>query len=104
MLGSYPMDVMLLATDLGVARRFYGDTLGLPLLLEDTQFLTFGCGGDSRLVVTKSTTGTREAVTVQTMFPPVPTAGVVQLKAPSGSETVADTNVAFAGTASVICA
>ena len=63
MLGSYPVDVMLLATDLGVARRFYGDTLGLPLLLEDTQFLTFGCGGDSRLVVTKSTTGTREEAT-----------------------------------------
>jgi catechol-2,3-dioxygenase len=55
--------VMLLATDLGVARRFYGDTLGLPLLLEDRQFLTFGGGGDSRLVVTKSTTGSREAVT-----------------------------------------
>jgi catechol-2,3-dioxygenase len=63
MLGSYPVDVMLLATDLGVARRFYGDTLGLPLLLENEQFLTFGCGGDSRLVVTKSTTGTREEAT-----------------------------------------
>jgi catechol-2,3-dioxygenase len=63
MLGSYPVDVMLLATDLEVARRFYGDTLGLPVLLEDPQFLTFGCGGDSRLVVTKSTTGTAEAVT-----------------------------------------
>ena len=60
MLGSYPVDVMLLATDLGVARRFYGDTLGLPLLLENEQFLTFACGGDSRLVVTKSTTGSRE--------------------------------------------
>ena len=63
MLGVYPVDVMLLATDLGVARRFYGDTLGLELLLEDPQFLTFGCGGDSRLVVTKSTTGTREEAT-----------------------------------------
>ena len=63
MLGSYPVDVMLLATDLGVARRFYGDTLGLPLLLENEQFLTFGCGGDSRLVVTKSTTGTHEEAT-----------------------------------------
>jgi hypothetical protein len=50
MLGSYPVDVMLLATDLGVARSFYGDTLGLPLLLENEQFLTFCCGGDSRLV------------------------------------------------------
>jgi catechol-2,3-dioxygenase len=63
MLGSYPVDVMLLATDLGVARRFYEDTLGLPLLLEDEQFLTFACGGDSRLVVTHSTTGTREEAT-----------------------------------------
>jgi catechol-2,3-dioxygenase len=63
MLGQHPVDVMLLATDLGVARRFYEGTLGLPVLLEDTQFLTFGCGGDSRLVVTKSTAGTAEEVT-----------------------------------------
>jgi catechol-2,3-dioxygenase len=63
MLGKHPVDVMLLATDLGVARRFYGDTLGLEVLLEDEQFLTFACGGDSRLVVTKSTTGTREEAT-----------------------------------------
>ena len=60
MLDKHPIDVMLLATDLGVARRFYGDTLGLEVLLEDTQFLTFACGGDSRLVVTKSTTGSRD--------------------------------------------
>jgi catechol-2,3-dioxygenase len=63
MLGSYPVDVMLLATDLGVARRFYEGTLGLPVLVADEQFVTFGCGGDSRLVVTKSTTGTREEAT-----------------------------------------
>jgi catechol-2,3-dioxygenase len=63
MLGQHPVDVMLLATDLGVARRFYEGTLGLPVLFADEQFVTFGCGGDSRLVVTKSTTGTAEAVT-----------------------------------------
>jgi catechol-2,3-dioxygenase len=63
MLGSYPVDVMLLATDLGVARRFYEGTLGLPVLVADEQFVTFGCGGDSRLVVTKSTAGTGEAAT-----------------------------------------
>ena len=57
MLDRYPVDVMLLATDLGVARSFYEDTLGLPLLVADEGFLTFGCGGDSRLVVTKSATG-----------------------------------------------
>jgi hypothetical protein len=40
---------------------------------------------------------------LQVMVPLVPTAGVVQVKTASGSEMVADTNVAFAGTASVIC-
>jgi len=63
MLANHPVDVMLLATDLGVARSFYAGTLGLPVLLEDEQFLTFGCGGGSRLVVTKSTTGTADQAT-----------------------------------------
>ena len=63
MLGDHPVDVMLLATDLGVARRFYGGTLGLQVLLDTEEFLTFGCGGDSRLVVTKSTTGTADQAT-----------------------------------------
>jgi catechol-2,3-dioxygenase len=54
---------MLLATDLAVARRFYADTLGLPVLLEDEQFLTFRCGGDSRLVVTHSSAGTADQAT-----------------------------------------
>jgi len=63
MLGDYPVDVMLLATDLDLARRFYADTLGLEVLLESGQFLTFGCGGDSRLVVTRSTTGAADAAT-----------------------------------------
>ena len=63
MLSNHPVDVMLLATDLGVARSFYADTLGLPVLLEDEQFLTFQCGGDSRLVVTRSSTGTADQAT-----------------------------------------
>ena len=63
MLGKHPVNVMLLATDLDVARGFYEGTLGLPVLVADEQFVTFGCGGDSRLVVTKSTTGTRDEVT-----------------------------------------
>ena len=63
MLGNHPVDVMLLATDLGTARSFYGDTLGLQVLLADEQFLTFRCGGDSRLVVTRSATGTHEQAT-----------------------------------------
>src|SRR4029453_8928115 len=63
MLGRYPLDVMLLATDLEVTRSFYGDTIGLEVLMEDGQFLTFGWGGGSRRVVPKTTTGAREAVT-----------------------------------------
>ncbi|MGH2970464.1 MAG: VOC family protein, partial [Solirubrobacteraceae bacterium] len=57
------VDGMLLATDLDVARDFYGNTIGLDILIEDDQFLTFKCGGGSRLVVTKSTTGTADEAT-----------------------------------------
>jgi catechol-2,3-dioxygenase len=63
MLAEHPIDVMLLATDLGVARQFYADKVGLKVLIESDDFLTFGCGGDSRLVVTRSSTGSSEAQT-----------------------------------------
>ena len=63
MLGSHPIDPMILATDLAVAREFYGDRIGLELLIESDDFLTFRCGGDSRLVVTRSATGTTEPQT-----------------------------------------
>jgi catechol-2,3-dioxygenase len=63
MLGDYPVDVMLLSTDLGVAKDFYNDRIGLEVILESDDFVTFACGGESRLVVTKSTTGSREDAT-----------------------------------------
>jgi catechol-2,3-dioxygenase len=63
MLADHPIDPMILATDLGVAKEFYGDRIGLELLLESDDFLTFSCGGDSRLVVTRSSTGTSEPQT-----------------------------------------
>jgi catechol-2,3-dioxygenase len=53
MLGNQPIDVMLLSTDLAVAKDFYGDRIGLEILIETDDFLTFKCGGDSRLVLTK---------------------------------------------------
>jgi predicted enzyme related to lactoylglutathione lyase len=62
-LASHPIDPMLLATDLAVAREFYGDRIGLEILIESDDFLTFACGGDSRLVVTRSSTGTGETQT-----------------------------------------
>ena len=63
MLADHPIDVMILATDLGAAREFYGDRIGLEVLIESDDFLTFRCGGDSRLVVTRSDTGTSESQT-----------------------------------------
>ena len=63
MLADHPIDPMILATDLAVAREFYGDRIGLELLIESDDFLTFRCGGDSRLVVTRSSTGTSEPQT-----------------------------------------
>ena len=63
MLAHNPIDPMILATDLAVAREFYGDKLGLEVLLESDDFLTFRCGGDSRLVVTRSSTGTTDPQT-----------------------------------------
>jgi catechol-2,3-dioxygenase len=63
MLGDHPIDVMLLATDLGAARNFYGRKVGLEIILDTDQFVTFRCGGDSRLVVTKSSIGSADAAT-----------------------------------------
>jgi catechol 2,3-dioxygenase-like lactoylglutathione lyase family enzyme len=63
MLIDHPVDVMLLSTDLAASRSFYEAALGLEVVLEDAQFLTFRCGGDSRLVVTRSTTGPTDEAT-----------------------------------------
>jgi catechol 2,3-dioxygenase-like lactoylglutathione lyase family enzyme len=63
MLADHPIDVMLLATDLDAARDFYGRKVGLEIILDSDQFVTFRCGGDSRLVVTRSSTGSADAAT-----------------------------------------
>jgi catechol 2,3-dioxygenase-like lactoylglutathione lyase family enzyme len=63
MLSKHPIDVMLTATDLAAARRFYGDKVGLEVVLESDDFVTFGCGGDSRLVVTRTTAPSGEQQT-----------------------------------------
>src|SRR5262245_54223314 len=63
MLAAHPIDVMLLATDLNTAKDFYGHKDGLEIVLESDQFITFGCGGDSRLVVTKSSAGSADRAT-----------------------------------------
>ncbi len=47
MLGDHPVDVMLLATDLAVARKFYAGTLGLEVLLETASGGSDGLAGQA---------------------------------------------------------
>lgn len=63
MLGEHPIDVVLLATDLESSKEFYAGKLGLEILNESEEAVTYKCGGDSRLAVTKSTTGTADEQT-----------------------------------------
>jgi catechol-2,3-dioxygenase len=63
MLADHPIDVMLTAPDLGAVKQFYGDGVGLEVLIESDDFVTFGCGGDSRLVVTRTSSPSSEQQT-----------------------------------------
>jgi catechol 2,3-dioxygenase-like lactoylglutathione lyase family enzyme len=63
MLGDHPIDVVLLATDLASSKDFYAGKLSLEILQESDEEITYKCGGDSRLTVTKSTTGTADEQT-----------------------------------------
>jgi hypothetical protein len=51
------------------------------VLLEDEQFLTFRCGGDGQLVVTKSTTGTADDATKASWRPANIASKVAELRA-----------------------
>ena len=63
MLAEHPIDVMLTAPDLGAVRQFYGDQVGLDVLIESDDFMTFRCGGASRLVVTRTSEPSTEQTT-----------------------------------------
>jgi catechol 2,3-dioxygenase-like lactoylglutathione lyase family enzyme len=63
MLGEHLIHPVLLATDLGAARDFYHDRLGLEILNESEAAIVFRCGGGTQLAVTKSTTGTADTQT-----------------------------------------
>jgi catechol-2,3-dioxygenase len=63
MLAEHPIDVMLTAPDLGAVRQFYGDQVGLDVLIESDDFITFRCGGASRLVVTRTSEPSTEQTT-----------------------------------------
>jgi catechol-2,3-dioxygenase len=63
MLAEHSIDVMLTAPDLGAAKRFYCERVGLEVLIESVDFVTFRCGGASRLVVTHSSTPSTDPTT-----------------------------------------
>jgi catechol 2,3-dioxygenase-like lactoylglutathione lyase family enzyme len=62
MLGDYSIDVVLLATDLAATRDFYRDKIGLELLNDSPNAVTFRCGSN-HLAITKSTIGTADEQT-----------------------------------------
>lgn len=60
MLGDHPLHIVLLAPDLDASKDFYADKIGLKILTESPEAVSFQCGGDSQLDVTKSTAGTAD--------------------------------------------
>jgi catechol 2,3-dioxygenase-like lactoylglutathione lyase family enzyme len=62
-LSESPIDVVLLATDLDASKDFYANKIGLLILNDNPEAVVFKCGGDSRLVISKSTAGTLDGQT-----------------------------------------
>lgn len=63
MLGAHPIGVILLATDLEASKAFYTRKLGLEVASADDNAVTLLCGGDTRLTISQSTTGTADEQT-----------------------------------------
>jgi len=63
MLADNPIDVVLLAPDLRASREFYAGKVGLSVLFEDECTIVVGCGGDSRIILSASSTGTADEQT-----------------------------------------
>lgn len=60
MLADYPVDVVLLARDVEASKDFYANKVGLKILNATPDRVRFQCGGDSHLVISESTVGTRD--------------------------------------------
>jgi hypothetical protein len=57
LLGEHPIDVVLLATDLEPSKEFHAGNLGLEILYESEEEITYKCGGDSQPPVTRAPSG-----------------------------------------------
>ena len=62
MLGTNPIGVVLLSTDLAASRAFYADKLQLDILEESDSAIAY-TSGSTRLTVTASTTGSKDEQT-----------------------------------------
>jgi len=62
MLGDHPINTVLLATDLEESKEFYAGKLGLEILNESPEAITYK-SGNTELEVTNSTTGTSDEQT-----------------------------------------
>ena len=63
MLKDHPVEVILLATNLEASKEFYAQKLGLEVVSENDKTVTFKYGGNTRLSLSKSTTGTSDEQT-----------------------------------------
>src|SRR4051794_23514016 len=63
MLANSPVHPVLLAQDLEAARAFYHGRLGLEIITERADGISFRCGRGTRLHVSRSTTGTADSQT-----------------------------------------
>ena len=63
MLGDFPIDVVLLATDLEASKDFYANKIGLEIVNDTPYAVQFKCGGASQLGVSKSSVGTADPQT-----------------------------------------
>jgi len=80
MLGEHPVHVVLLSLDLAETKAFYHDRLGLEILDENEEAITFKCGGQSSIAVTKSTVGTSDEQTQAGWFVPDLDAELAELR------------------------
>jgi len=81
MLADFPAIPILLSSDMAASKRFYEDTLGLPLLDETAERMVFKCGGDTRLIISRSTVGTSDTQTQMVWRVPDIHAAVADLRA-----------------------
>jgi catechol 2,3-dioxygenase-like lactoylglutathione lyase family enzyme len=62
MLSDFPIGAVLLSKDLKASRAFYADKLGLTVVEENDEAITYA-SGQTRLTVTASTLGTKDEQT-----------------------------------------